>query len=97
MSFTPPPWVVNYNRKVFILKDTWWLSHLDFGDLVIVKTIPTPLWLHDLKVKNCVLVGRGGGLVVSMLAFFFDDLNSNPAHVTPEPLTKKFRNFWSGF
>ena len=34
---------------------------------------------HCKGQKEVTYVGRGGGLVVSVLAFYSDDLSSNPA------------------
>ena len=35
----------------------------------------------DTKKKEWICLGRGGGQVVSVLAFYSDDLSSNPAEV----------------
>ena len=43
--------------------------------VVIFLTTAILIFLHILPTQR----GRGGGLVVSILAFYFDDPSSNPA------------------
>ena len=35
----------------------------------------------DCTVKNVLLLGRGGGQVVSVLTFYSDDTSLNPAEI----------------
>ena len=53
------------------------------GFFLTYHTCPWPTWmmieLVRLPNQTTTHWGRGGGLVVSVLAFYFDDLSSNPA------------------